>query len=64
MFLNWFCSTIDIFSVRNPEYPYDQFIIFNGVDDAIVALTDSVTVMAGEFFTTVWTGVVGKLCNF
>ena len=64
MLTNWFCSTIDVFSVCNPDYPYGQLIILDGVDDAIVALADSVTVLPGQFLTTVWTGVVGKLCNF
>ena len=41
-------GSIDIFAVGNSDYMYHQFIIFNGVKNAITTLSNSISFKARQ----------------
>ncbi len=56
-------GTIDILAVTDFDDIDDESIIFNGIDDSIVALTNSVTILCGEFLAARGAGIFRKLAD-
>ena len=55
--------TVDIPSVSDLDNPYGQFIILDRVDDSVIPLTDSETVLSRDFFTSLGSGIMCKFFN-
>ena len=43
--------------------PDSEHIVLNGVNDAIISLADSITLLAGELFATRWPRIFFKKVN-
>ena len=56
-------GAIDVLSVADFHDVYDESVIFNSVDDAILALTDSKAILTGEFLTPHGARVVAELLD-
>lgn len=54
---------MDVFSVANFDHVYDESVIFNSVHDAILSLTDPISILTGEFLTPDGAGVIAELLD-
>jgi len=54
-------SSVHIFPVADPDDPYGQFIILDGIHDAIRSLTHAISLLARQFLAALWTGIFGEL---
>lgn len=53
--------TQDVLAVAHLDDVYDESVIFNSVHDAVLALTDSIAILAGELLTPHRSRVVAEL---
>ncbi len=51
-------GAIDVLAVADFDDEYDESVIFNSVHDAILALTDSIAILSGEFLASHGAGIV------
>jgi len=51
-------SFIDFFPVPNGDHKYDQHVVFNGIENPIVALSQTVLLKTGEFLGLGWAGII------
>ena len=52
--------SIDIFAVTNFDYVHNEYRILDCVEDAIAALSDSITLAAGKFQCTRRSWIMGE----
>ena len=56
-------GAIDILAVADFDDIYDELVFFDSVHDAILALTDSIAILAGELLTPRRARVVSELLD-
>lgn len=57
----WLEGAIDILAMTDLDDVYDEFVVFDSVDDSILALADSIAVMARKLLASRGTGLVAEL---
>jgi len=50
---------VHIATIPDPDYQYGQFVVFNRVYDAVVALANAVKTLAGELLASWWARLAG-----
>ena len=53
-------SSVDFFPMSDGDHKHDQQVIFDGVEDSIVALSETVLFKARELLGLGWAGIVGQ----
>ncbi len=56
-------GAIDVLAMTDLDDIYDEFVVFDSVDDSILALADSIAVMTGKFLAPRGTGLVAELLD-
>lgn len=54
---------VNIFAVADLDYLHDQVPIFDGIEDAVTSLSYPVLFLAGDFFASPGTRVLGQLAD-
>ena len=52
---------VDIFAVADLDYVNDQILVFDGVDNSVTSLSDTIFILAGQLFASGWSRVFCEL---